>query len=145
MPVSVTELREQARLLEVELTRQATSSDSIDTKAGVAVGFAGVLVGLLVQVKQPHVALHVAVGIALTAAVFALGAAFPRRLRLPDPTLVADLYERLPEAEATSIVSQARARAIEQNYFIIESKRVLLALATAILLTAIAFSAIAVL
>ena len=145
MPASVIELREQARLMEVELTRQATSSDSIDTRAGVAVGFSGVLVGLLVQVKQPHAPLYAAVGIALAAAVVALAAAFPRRLRLPDPALVTDLYERLPETEATSIVSQTRARAIEQNYFIIESKRVLLSLATVILLTSIVFSAIAVL
>lgn len=131
--------------MEVELTHQASSSDSIDTKAGVAIGFAGVLVGLLVQVKQTNVALHVAVGAALVAAVVALAAAFPRRLRLLDPALVTDVYRYLPETQATSIISQARVRAIGQNYFIIESKRILLSFATVILLVAIAFSAVAVL
>jgi len=52
MPVSLVELREQARLLEADLTRQTASSDSVDTRAGVAVGFAGVLVGLLLQVRS---------------------------------------------------------------------------------------------
>ena len=63
MPVSVNELREQARLLEAELSRQETSIDSSETKGGVLL--AGVLVGLLVQVKHPNVALRTAEAFAL--------------------------------------------------------------------------------
>jgi hypothetical protein len=145
MPVSVVELREQARLLEAELIRQATASDSSDTRAGVAVGFAGVLTGLLVQVKQTNVVLHWAVGTALASAVVALAASFPRRLRLPDSAIVADLYESLPEAQATELLSRARVRAIGQNYAIVESKRGILTLAITILSAAVVLSALAVL
>jgi hypothetical protein len=144
MPVSITELREQARLLEVELTRQAVLSDSIDTRAGVAIGFAGLLTGLLVQARHPDAALHRAVGVALASAFMGVLAAFPRRARSPDPEIVADLYERLPETDATAILSQARLRAIQTNTTITESKRILLTLAVVILVAAILMSALAV-
>jgi hypothetical protein len=145
MPVSVVELREQARLLEAELAQQIASSDSVDTRAGVAAGFAGVLVGLLVQVKKPDTALDWAVGVALGAAIAALTVVFPWRLRTPDSEIVSDLYERLPEAQATSIVSNLRSSAIGRNYFIIDSKRNLLSLSLVILVLAIVLAAIAVL
>jgi hypothetical protein len=145
MPVSVVELREQARLLEADLTSQVASSDSVGTRAGVAVGFAGVLVGLLVQVKKPDIALHGAVGVGLGAAAVGLVVVFPWRIRVPDSEIVADLYERLPETQATSILSHLRSRAIGRNYFIIDAKRNVLSLSLFILAVAIALAAVAVL
>ncbi len=143
MPVSVTETREQARLLEAELTRQATVCDSVDTRAGVAIGFAGVLAGLLVAAKHPGAELHAATGAALVAAFVGLLAAFPRRMQSPDPDIVSDLYENLSEAEATAILVKARLRAIQANNFITESKRLLLTLAVLILVVGIFMSALA--
>ena len=145
MPISVIELREQARLLEVELNTQAALSDSIDTRAGVAIGFAGLLAGLLVQVKHPGVDLHVAVCFALIAAVVALLSAFPRRLRSLDAVVVTDIYERMPEIPATETISRARLVAINRNYTIIDLKRVLLSIAVSTLVLTIILSAIAVL
>jgi len=145
MPVSLVELREQSRLLEADLTRQAASSESLDTRAGVAVGFAGVLVGLLLQVKKPDATLDWAVGVALAAAVTDLTVVFPWRLQVPDSEIVADLYERLPETQATSIVSHMRGSAIGRNYSIIDWKRNLLSLCVVILFVAIVLAAIAVL
>jgi hypothetical protein len=140
--VSLTEIREEARLLDKELTRQGISSDSSDARAGIALGFAGVLAGLLVQVKHPSAPLQVAAVLALGAAIIALAAAFPRQLRNLDLEVVADLYERLPEADATSITSNARLRAIGRNYSITESKRLLLSAAVVVLVVAVGFSAI---
>lgn len=144
MPVSVVELREQVRLLEAELVRQAVVSDSTDTKAGVAVGFAGVLVGLLVQVKVANVMLHRAVVVALVAAGFGVLAAFPRRFQSPDPDVAADLLERLPEMEATTLLNGVRLRNINANRSITESKRVLLTITVVVLVVSIVMSALAV-
>lgn len=143
MSPSVTELREQARLLEVELTRQASLSDSLDTRAGIAIGFAGIVVGLLVGFKHSNETLHYATVVALVAAFVGLLAAFPRRSQSPDPEFVADLYERLPEPEATAILTGARLRAIRNNNSITESKRLLLGGAVAVLVVAIVLSTVA--
>ena len=145
MTASVTELREQARLLEVELTRQAAAADSTDTRAGVAVGFAGVLIGLLLQAKHPGTTFHVGVGLALGAAVVGLAATFPRRLRFPDPMVVSDLFTLLAEEEAIEALSRVRIRAIEQNCGMIELKRILLSIAVLMLVAGLVLSAIAVL
>jgi hypothetical protein len=103
LPVSVTELREQASLLEIELSRQAALSDSIDTRAGVVIGIAAVLTGLLLQAAHPAARLRDAAIVALASAVAGLMAAFPRRMQSPDPEIVADLYERLPEAARSEL------------------------------------------
>ena len=145
MAPSIVELREQAKLLEAELARQVASGDASETRAGVVVGFAGLLVGLMIQVKHPNTALHVAVGAALVAAIAALAATIPRRFRLPDPEAMADLYEQLPEAQATSILVRARIRAIGRNYSITESKRILLSLSVTLLVVAIVLSAASIL
>jgi hypothetical protein len=142
--VTVIELREEARLLEAELARQSTLSDSLDTRAGVAIGFAGLLAGLLVQVKNPNSTLRGAAVVALVGAFIALAAAFPRRTQYPDPEIVADLYEQLPEEAATEILSKNRLRAIRTNTSITESKRLLLTLAVMVLVVAIVMSALAV-
>lgn len=142
MAVSLAEIREEARLLDTELARLAMSSDSSDARAGIALGFAGVLAGLLVQIKHPSALLHVAAVLALAAAITALAAAFPRQLRNLDMEVVADLYERFPEADATSITSKARLKAIGRNYPITESKRLLLSAAVVVLVVAVGFSAI---
>lgn len=144
MPVSVNELREQARLLEAELSRQETSIDSSETKGGVLAGLAGVLVGLLVQVKHPNVALRTAEAFALVAALAALAAVFPRRLQMPDAQAVRDFYERLPETEATSMLSNLRLVAIGRNYSIVDSKRALVSAGVVILVVAAVLSAVAV-
>ena len=144
MPVSVTELREQARLLEVELSRQVALSDSVDTRAGIAIGFAGVLTGLLVGAKNPNAMMRHAVIVALVSAFVGLLAAFPRRLQSPDPAVITDLYQHLPESDATQILSGTRLRAVQANNFITESKRLLLALAVVILVVAIVMAALAV-
>jgi hypothetical protein len=144
MPLSVVELREQARLLEEELVRQAIVSDSTDTKAGVAVGFAGLLVGLLVQVKVANAMLDRAVLVAFVAAGFGVLAAFPRRFQSPDPDIVADLFERLPETEATALLNAVRLRNINVNRSITESKRVLLTIAVVTLVGSIVMSGLAV-
>jgi hypothetical protein len=147
MPVSVTELREQARLLEVELTRLTALSDSIDTRAGVVIGIAAVLTGLLLQATHPTPRLRDAAIVALASAIAGVLTAFPRRMQSPDPAIVADLYdlyERLPEADATGILSRERLRDIGVNKSIAESKRLLLTLAVVILVVAIVMSALAV-
>jgi hypothetical protein len=144
MPVSLVELREQARLLEAELIRQAVVSDSTDTKAGVAVGFAGLLVGLLVQVKVANATLHRAVVVALIAAGLGVLAAFPRRFQSPDPNITSDLFERLPEIEATTILNGVRLRNINANRSITESKRVLLTITVVVLVASIVMSGLAV-
>ena len=144
MPVSLVELREQARLLEAELVRQAVVSDSTDTKAGVAVGFAGLLVGLLVQVKVANVTLHRAVVVALVAAGFGVLAAFPRGFQSPDPDITAALFERLPEIEATTLLNGVRLRNINANHSITESKRILLTITVVVLVASIVMSGLAV-
>ena len=144
MPVSVIELREQARLLEAELVRQAVVSDSTDTKAGVAVGFAGLLVGLLVQVKVANAMLHRAVVVALIAAGFGVLAAFPRRFQSPDPDVAADLLGQLPEMEATTLLNAIRLRSIDANRSITESKRLLLTVTVVVLVASIVLSGLAV-
>jgi hypothetical protein len=144
MPVSVVELREQARLLETELVRQATVSDSTDTKAGVALGFAGLIVGLLVQVKVANPMLHRAVVVALVAAGFGVLAAFPRRFESPDPDVAADLFDRLSEVQATVLLNSVRLRNISANRSITESKRILLTITTVALVASIVMSGLAV-
>jgi hypothetical protein len=144
MPVSVVELREQARLLEAELVRQAVVSDSTDTKAGVAVGFAGLLVGLLVQVKAVNAMLDRAVLVAFIAAGFGVLSAFPRRFQSPDPDIVADLFERLPETNATTLLNNVRLRNINANRSINESKRIFLVIALIVLVVSIVMSGLAV-
>jgi hypothetical protein len=144
MPVSVTELREQARLLEAELSHQAALSDSLDTRAGVAIGFAGVLAGLLVQVKNPDATLRAAVIVALVSAFIGLLAAFPRRFQTPDPSIVTGWYETLPETDATAFLAGTRLRAIQANTFITESKRLLLAAAVVVLVAAVVMAAVGV-
>jgi hypothetical protein len=104
-----------------------------------------VLVGLLVQVKHPGTTLHVGVGFALGAAVVGLAAAFPRKLRFPDPKIIADLFNLLSESAATELLARARLRAIEINYGMIELKRVLLSAAVTILVAGLALSAVGVL
>jgi hypothetical protein len=144
MPVSVTELREEARLLEAELTRQAALCDSIDTRAGVAIGIAAVLTGLLLQAAHPNARLRDAAIVALASAVAGVLAAFPWPLQFPDLAIVADLYERLPEADATAILSRERLRDIHANSLLATSKRLLLTLAVMVLVVAIVMSALAV-
>ena len=144
MPVSVVELREQARLLEAEIIRQSIVSDSTDTKAGVALGFAGLLVGLLVQVKVVNTMLHWAVLVAFVAAGFGVLAAFPRRFQSPDPDVVADLFERLPERDATALLNSVRLRNIGINRSITESKRVLLTITVMVLVASIVLAGLAV-
>jgi len=144
MPISVVELREQARLLEAELVRQAVVSDSTDTKAGVVVGFAGLLVGLLVQVKLANAMLHRAVLVAFVAAGLGVLAAFPRRFQSPDPEIVADLFERLPETDATALLNDVRLRNISANRSITESKRALLTITVIVLVASIVMSGLAV-
>jgi hypothetical protein len=144
LPISVTELREQAKLLDLELTRQATISDSIDTRAGITIGFAGVLTGLLVQVKHQNTLLHSAVAVALLSAFVGLLAAFPRRMTSPDAEIMASYYDQLAEDVATGFVCQARLRAIQDNIRITDMKRILLAAAMLVLVVAIVMSALAV-
>lgn len=144
MPLSVVELREQARLLETELVRQATVSDSTDTKAGVALGFAGLIVGLLVQVKVANPMLHRAVVVALVAAGFGVLAAFPRRFQSPDPDVAADLFDRLSEMQATVLLNSVRLRNISANRSITESKRGLLTITMVALVASIVMSGMAV-
>ncbi len=139
MPVSDAELHEQARLLDEELTRQTALCDSIDTRAGVAIGFAGVLAGLI-AVANRDAMLHRAVILALASAFIGLLAGFPRRTQSPDPEIVADLYERLPEAQATAILSRTRLRAVRANTSITESKRLLLTLSVIVLVVAVVFA-----
>jgi hypothetical protein len=144
LPVSITELREKGRLLEAELARIAAVSDSLDTRAGVAIGFAGVLAGLLVQAKSPGAMLRAAAIVALAAAVVGVGAAWPYRLEAPDPQAVARAYDSLAEYDATAIVTQATLRAITFNTGITELKRLLLTLTVVGLVAAIVLAAIGV-
>jgi hypothetical protein len=144
MAVSITEVRERARLLEAELARLVALSDSLDTRAGVAVGFAGVLTGLLVQVRHVNNLLLGGVSAAFLAALIGLGSAFPRRLETPDPRVIARYYELLPEEQATGFACDARLTAIETNADITDLKRLLLALTVIALVVAIILSALAV-
>jgi hypothetical protein len=144
MAVSITEVRERARLLEAELARLVALSDSLDTRAGVAVGFAGILTGLLVQVKHVNNLLLAGVSAAFLAALIGLGSAFPRRLETPDPKVIARYYEVLSEEQATGFVCDARLTAIEASTDITDLKRILLALAMVTLVVAIILSALAV-
>jgi hypothetical protein len=144
MAISVTELREKARLLEGEFGRVTAISDSLDTRAGVAIGFAGVLAGLLVQVRSPGTTLRAAAFIALIYAVAGVATAAPRRLAAPDPLIIADLYNKLPEQDATEIASRATLRAIDPNTGIAQRKRLLLIVTVVGLVAAVFLAAIGV-
>jgi hypothetical protein len=144
MPVSITEIRERGRLLEAELARLVALSDSLDTRAGVAVGFAGIVTGLLVQLKHVDNLLLSALAAAFLAALLGLGAAFPRRLAAPDPHMIDSFYVMLPEDVATGFACDARLRAIATNVVITDLKRFLLAAAVATLVVATVLSALTV-
>jgi hypothetical protein len=141
---SITELREQARLLEAELARLVALSDSLDTRAGIAIGFGGVLTGLLVQVKHVSDMLHAAITVAFVATIIGALAAFPSRLKSPDVKVITSFYDRLPEHQAVTFVCGARLTAIEYNTDITNIKRWLLTLAVVVLMAAIVLSALAV-
>jgi hypothetical protein len=144
MAVSIIEVRERARLLEAELARLVTLSDSLDTRAGVAVGFAGILTGLLVQVKHVNNLLLAGVSAALLAALIGLASAFPRRLETPDPRAIARYYEVRSEEEATGLVSDLSLTSIETITDITDLKRILLSVTVVVLVVAIILSALAV-
>jgi hypothetical protein len=144
MAVSITELRERGRLLEAELARLVALSDSLDTRAGVAVGFAGVVTGLLVQLKHVNNLLLGGVSAAFLAALLGLASAFPRRLETPDPRVIARYYEVLPEEQATGFACDTMLLAIETNTGITDLKRLLLTLTVIALVVAIVLSALTV-
>ncbi len=142
--MSVTELREQAQILESELTRLSTLSDSLDTRAGIAIGFAAAIAGLLVQVKNPDRYLKAAVIVALASAVLGVVAAFPRRTVAPDAELMASYYDQLPEHVATKFVCKARSQAVRSNTIKTDLKRGLLALCVVVLVVAVLLAVLAV-
>jgi ABC-type enterochelin transport system permease subunit len=102
-------LREQVRILENELARLAALSDSLDTRAGIAIGFAGAVAGLLVQVRHPNQYMKAAIVAAMASATIGVLAAFPRRMKAPDAEVIASYYGRLPEQDATSFTSVVRS------------------------------------
>ncbi len=80
-------------LAQVGSERETTNShaESLDTKAGVVLGFAGVLVGLAATVPPSdahRLAFHVGLGMGVLAAVLGAAAFFPRRYPVLEPAVL---------------------------------------------------------
>lgn len=115
-----TALPQLTALVEVERARQLTHFQALDTKAGVALGFAGVLVALTPDV--PPLAGLIGTVLAATAAVFAVLAYLPRRLQGFDVApIVRDYSAEDPRFVALELLAASRTL-IRSNQVIVERK-----------------------
>jgi hypothetical protein len=85
-----------------ELSAMSAHAESLDTKAGVILGFAGVLVGLGATAQpslSKSVAFQIGLSLAVVAAVLAAWAFVPRRFPVLELRVLRDKYLAAPEAE----------------------------------------------
>jgi hypothetical protein len=91
-----------SELVDAERSAMSAHAESLDTKAGVILGFAGVLVGLGAT-AQPSlvksVVFQIGLGLAVVAAVLAAWAFVPRRFPVLELRHLRDKYLVVPEAE----------------------------------------------
>jgi hypothetical protein len=123
-------------LAESALNDQFRASDQLDGKAGALLGFAGLLAAIAGQLHRVNSTVAFGVGAAILAAFFALLAAFPRRLSVPDAKIFIELYDQQPAAVVTQLLTATRRDNIERNTGILEWKRRWLAAAAVALLAA---------
>ncbi len=141
-------IQERMRFAEGLLVEQFRTSDQLDGKAGVLLGFAGLLAAIVGQLDELNVGVVIGVAAAIFAAFFALMAAFPRSLYEPDHVLVDDQYKRLTDGEWTEAelkeltervvetITVTRHSDIERNADVLKRKRRWLTAAAVSLLAA---------
>jgi hypothetical protein len=131
-----------ANVVRHERDAQIGHFESLDSKAGLVLGFAGTLVALA---SSHHGAVAIAgQGLAALAAGLALWAFLPRRYPVLELAAVRDLWTRLPAGQAVRHIVDTEIEMVEQTSVLLgrKSRRIALSLIALALAVAIIFASI---
>jgi hypothetical protein len=116
-------------------------AESLDTKAGVVLGFTGVLVALGATAQSPisaNVIFQIGLGVAVAAAVFAAWAFFPRRYPVLELRRLRDNYLTSPDSETQLVLLDTQIEMVQEAIDLVKNKGLRIRLATGCLAAAAA-------